>query len=263
MHRTNVLTATIGLVVALSLGMPASADPPEPQIIDAAGDANFVNSNGNTNLEPADGPDTSAVFNEAGADFRSIRLFTRYTKVKVKNPDGTIDMIDYRPSALQIDITMTGDIKPAKDSLIFRVQTLIGVCQAWFTGWVRGTQPGAAEVERAQINKAAGTCPGGTGAVQNGFQQIVSGNVLTLIYPFEAEAFAGAMAGFIKNGTQIDPAGTFANNANYPHVRTVIGGAVTAPSIDQTERPTPFTVGSDVPADVICANAPDNPECVA
>ncbi|MGH2709600.1 MAG: hypothetical protein ACRDH9_00135 [Actinomycetota bacterium] len=263
MRRTNVFTAATGLVLALGLGMPASADPPAPQIIDAAGDANFVNANGNTNLEPANGPDTSAVYSESGADFRSIRFFTRYTKVKIKNPEGVVEMIDYRPSALQIDITMSGDIKPAKNSLIFRVQTLIAGCQAWFTGWIRGTQPGAAEVERAQINKSAGTCPGGTGAVQNGFQQIVSGNLLTLIYPFEAEAFSGAMAGFIKSGTQIDPAGTFTNNANYPHVRTVIGGTVTAPSIDQTERPTPFTVGSDVPADVICANTPEDPECAA
>ena len=263
MRRTKPLTAAIGLAMALALGMPASADLSEPQITDAAGDANFVNTQGTTNLEPASGPDTSAVYNEAGADIRSIRLSTRYTKVRIVNPDGTVEMIDYRPKALQIDVTMTGPIKPAKTSMIFRLQTTIGGCETWFQGWIKGTQAAATELERADIRKITTGCPGGAATVFNGFQQILDGNVMSLVYPFGAAAFTGPMAGFLKSGTQIDPLGSFTNNANYPHIRVSVNGAVTAPTIDQTNRPTPFTVSSDVPADVICANAPEHPECTA
>jgi hypothetical protein len=264
MRRTKPLITAIGLAFALAVGMPASADIPEPQITDAAGDANFLNAQGNTNAEPASGPDTSAVYNEAGADIRSISMYTRYTKVRMLNTDGTVEMIDYRPKALEIDVTMTGPIKPAKASMIFRLQTTIEGCETWFQGWIRGAQAQATELERADIRKLTAGCPGGAATVFQGFQQIIDGNVMSLIYPFEAGAFTGQMAGFITSGSQINPLGTFTNNANYPHIRvSVNGGTLTAPTIDQTNRPTPFTVSSDVPADIICNDSPEHPECTA
>jgi hypothetical protein len=256
-----MLLTPLAVVMAISLGVPASADPPAPQITDAAGDANFINAQGNTNVEPADGPDTSAAYSEAGADIRTVRYSTRYWTVKTYNEDGSLEKIDYQPNAFQMEITTAGPTKPSKFSLIFRIQTTIAGCETWFQAWIKGTQAQATELERADIRKLTATCPGGATTVFAGFQQIFDENVMTLVFPFASASFTGPMAGFIKNGTQLDPLGTFTNNANYPHVRTSIAGSVTAPSIDQTDRPAPFTVGSDVPADVICAQTPDNPEC--
>lgn len=259
MHKVKTISAVIGILTALSLCMPASAEPPAPQITDAAGDANFINAQGNTNAEPANGPDTSAVYNEAGADIRSVRYSTRYWTRRIYNPEGVLERVERLPNALQIEITTTGPTKPSKFSLIFRIQTTIAGCETWFQAWVKGTQAQASELERADIRKITAGCPGGAATVFTGFQQTFDDNVMTLLFPFDA--FTGPMAGFIKKGTQIDPLASFTNNANYPHVRTSIGGTVTAPSVDQTARPAPFVVGSDVPANADCLSTPEHPDC--
>jgi hypothetical protein len=262
MRKVTKLSAVVGTMAVLGLAVPATAEPTEPQIVDAAGDANFLNTQGSTSVEPASGPDTRPASLD-GADIVSIRFHTRYSTAKLRNTDGTVQSVDYRPSALQVDITMAGDVKPTDGpSLLFRVQAMLGTCETWFQGWVRGSQGQPTEPERADIRKLTATCPGGANTVTNGFTYTIDGNVITMTYPFQAAAFSGAMAGFIKDGTEITAPTSFLNNANYPHVRaSVNGGTLTAPTIDQTARMTDFTVGSDVPADVVCAKAPTNPDC--
>ena len=270
MRRTTMLMTATSVLMALSLGVPALADPPAPQIIDVAGDANFVNAQGVRGEVPTNGPDARPA-SIGGADFRSILFQTRYWTVRLYNNDGTLQKIDYRPMALQIDITTTEAIKPTfGPSLLFRVPVSINLCETWFQSWVKGAQPQAAEVERADIRKITATCPGAAATVFNGFQQTIDGNVMSLVFPFEAAAFTGPMAGFIKAGTQIAAPPIYLNQSSIPHVRTVhytptvpvAGSAGTFPlTIDETQMVPAFTVGSDVPADVICADTPDHPEC--
>ena len=263
MRKVTKLSAVIGTLAVLGLAVPATAfEPAEPQIVDAAGDANFINTQGSTNLEPASGPDTRPA-SEESADVTSVLFRTRYWTVRSYNADGSLQKIDYRPMALEVDITTAGPIKPSRASLIFRITTSIGGCEAWFEAWVRGTQAQATEFERADIRKLTATCPGGATTMVNGFTHLISGNQFSMIFPFEAASFTGPTAGFLKVGTEINPLASFTNNANYPHVRTVLGGSVTAPSVDQMARMTPFTIGSDVPADVICAATPEHAECAA
>lgn len=262
MRKVTKLSAAIGTLVVLGVSVPATAFDVEPQIVDVAGDANFLNTQGSTDAEPANGPSTSPASID-GADIRSIRFHTRYTTAKLRDLDGNVESVDYRPNALQVDITMTGAVKPTfGPSLLFRVQALIAGCETWFQAWVRGSQAQATDPERADIRKLTATCPGGANTVLNGFEYTIDGNVIKMVYPFQAAVFTGAMAGFIQDGTEISPPAVFTNSASYPHVRTSVNaGTLTAPTIDQTLRMTDFTVGSDVPADVICANEPEHPDC--
>lgn len=278
MRKTTTLSAAVGIIAILGLSLPATAtDMSEPLITDAAGDANFVNAQGNTAAVSANGPDTRPA-SLGGADLRSIAFSTRYATVKVRNPDGSVRMVDYRPLAMQIDITTTGPITPTfGPSLIFRVPTVISGCEAWFQGVIRGplaSNTNSGEVQRVELRKlnisGQPACPGGTGTMTSAEFGMEGGeNTLKLVYPFSA--FTGAMTGFITNGTQLSAPPNFINASRFPNVSTLhytptaptlgSAGIIGVAYVDEAPKFTSFTVGSDVPADVICADTPEHPAC--
>ncbi|HVM11938.1 MAG TPA: hypothetical protein VM638_05625 [Actinomycetota bacterium] len=262
--RSATLAAVLALAVA-AVAPSAGADSEATTVItDAAGDANFVNGNGLSSLAPTDGVDTRPA-SIAGADLRSVDFSTPYDTIKVYNQDGTVSQVLYSPKAFRVRLQMEGDVMPTfGPTIIVRILTNIAGCDVWFQAIIRGSNPdAAADPHRADIRlPAAASCPGNAAvlSIANGFTLDVSGKTVTMTYPFEA--FTGNHAGWIKPGTQIDPDGSFLNNANTPHVRpwlTSLG--VTVPSIDETARPQAFVVGSDVPQTLVCSQQPAHPDC--
>jgi len=265
MRKVTKLSAAIGTIVVLGLSVPATAnDVIEPQITDPAGDGNFINGGGNTaNVAPA-GPDTRPASID-GLDLRSITFHTLYKTFKVKDLDGSVAAVDYRSTGLQVDFTTTGPITPTfGPSLRFSVPTTIGGCETWFQGWIRGPQATPNDVQRADIRKITAACPGGAATVSNGFDMVVTGNTMSLTYPFTAAAFTGPMSGFIDDGTELGPPPAFINASGFPAIRLSHATPVATafPLVaDEGPRFEAFTVGSDVPADLVCADEPGHPDC--
>jgi hypothetical protein len=265
MRKATKLSAVIGTIVVLGLAVPATADDViEPQITDTAGDGNFINGGGNTaNVAPA-GPDTRPASID-GLDLRTITFQTLYKPVKMRDLDGSVISVDYRATGLQVDLTTTGPMKPTfAPSVRFSVPTTIGGCETWFQGWIRGPQATPNDVERADIRKITAACPGGAATVSNGFDMVVTGNTMSLTYPFSAPAFTGAMAGFIEDGTELGPPPAFINSSGFPAIRVshATPAATAFPLVaDEGPKFESFTVGSDLPADVVCANEPTHPDC--
>ncbi|HEX9824604.1 MAG TPA: hypothetical protein VGB51_09470 [Actinomycetota bacterium] len=275
MRSRSVFAGVALAMTALCFQLPATADTAAAVVAtDGAGDANFVNSNQLTNVSPTSGPDTRPASID-GADITQISFSTPYFTTKVLNPDGTVKQVLYTATGFRATIETQGNVLPTfGPSLIFRILTNIGGCDAWFEAVVQGSNAAAAtDPQRADVRiPAACTNPTRTAAVvTSGFSIDVTGKVITMNYPFEA--FTGAsVGGLIQVGTQIDPDGTFTNNSNAPHVRTWVSAtapapvgtsSVTAPTIDETPRPEVFVVGSDVPQSVVCSANPTHPDCQA
>lgn len=260
--------STFVIALALSLGSIAVTASTQAEIVaaDAAGDANFVNGNGNSNLTPTDGPDTRPASID-GADLRQIRFSTSYDTVKIFNADGTVGQVVYNPTGFVVEIENEGAVLPTfGPSLIYRVNTNIAGCDVWFHAVVRG--PNAAPGDPATRNElrtpAAAACPAAA-TLTAGLPISVVGDTITLSYPYTS--FTGAWDGFLAPGKTVDPDGTFTNASNVPSVRLYVapqpGTFVSAPSVDETARITSFEIGSDVPDNVVCAQQPAHPDCQA
>jgi hypothetical protein len=82
----------------------------------------------------------------------------------------------------------------------------------------------------------------------------VSGNVTTATFPFAQ-----------TEGTIADQYYVTSDETVRPHVRLVLGSGATycctIPVVDDAPVGTGFVIGSDVPADVSCANQPSHPDC--
>lgn len=283
MRRTTTLAAA--LVTTLALGLlpsAATADPPAPHVTDPAGDANGLNAQGNASA-PAGGPDTKPASID-GADIREVSFETRYSTTKVYNPDGTVARVLYTANALKVNVTMEGNVLPTfGPSLLLRVPTRVtmpngSLCESWFQAWWRGPRALPNDLERADIRRLTGGTPSVCPAVNTitaGFDLVVDGKVVTMIYPLNAPG----MAGYIQEGTLIKDPPVFINGSSYIHTRVAfigpsqtvglpppVGTVTVNPgvfplAIDEAARFTAFTVGSDVPANIDCAVTPDAPEC--
>lgn len=259
-------TIRMGLAASLLLGaIPAGAGTPQaPEVTDPAGDANAINAQGNTSIGEG-GPDTRPASID-GADLVAIWYRTSYYTLKYTQPNGSL-RIQHVPTTFNVNFKTTGPISPTfGPSLVFRVPTSIGGCETWFEGWIRGPNALPNDLDRGDFRKITAACPGGAATVTAGFTYSLTGNVLTLSFPFDAAGFSGPLAGFIKVGTTIAPPPVFTNQSGYPHVRAAFQSPVAGAFpvvIDETVRPPAFVVGADVPPDVDCGVTPENPECPA
>ena len=251
--RTRSITAlAVGLVAVLALGgSPAGAGTElGPEIVDQAGDANFINGNGFVL-----GLEQSTPVDIGSADITKIWFETGYDTVTEVDESGTVTAVRHVPNALLVKIKTAGPdpIRPSfGPTLIYRVPAKILTCEVWFEAYVKGpaSSPGDT-AERADIRKPSATgCPGGAQTLTAGFSLSSSGSVLTMKFPFSALPYASNQIVLGKD-VEIRPI------ASTPHVRTAIVAA-TAPEIDWTESlEAKFLIGSDVPQPVDCVTTPD------
>ena len=261
---------TLFLVLGLVVGAPRLMAAVEaPHIADAAGDANGINGQG---LERTDtnGPDTRPLSID-GADLREVAFSTTYTTQKLLNPDGSVREVRHIPEALRIRVTMEGDVLPTSGpSLMIVIPTEVrrpdgNTCPSLFQGWWRGPVPGELDLQRADIRRGPGYCPGlmiSTDTLFAGFDLSISGRVIIMEYPLSAPS----MPGYIDNGTVIkSPLVSVQLRTNRVHVRPQFVGMTGTRSptmaIDEAAPFPGFVVGSDVPPNVDCTATPNDPEC--
>ena len=193
----------LGLVASMALGggQASAGTPSAPEIVDAGGDANFINTQGNVTNQHRPTPGSVA-----GADIRAIWLETDYEREKVADEAGNTTKIRHVPTALEINIqTEAAPIPSFGPTLIYRVPTQIGRCNVSFEAIVRGpnslAQDPAQQVRIVKVWDSRGmspplfinptACPGGTGTITNAaFSLTSSGNVLTMRFPFSALPYA-------------------------------------------------------------------------
>ena len=241
----SALVTLLALAVVLAPGAPGSAGTEAtPEVVDIAGDANFVNGQNfddvNESTEPASIP---------SADLRAMWLETAYEK-RIEMV-GETRWVRYDPTALVLRVKTTAPSKPTiGPSVIFRYPVWIEDCSVFLEVWVKGSGEGAVDREYAAINRVSG-CPGG---VTIGFPVSVSGNITTATFHL------AQTAGTIGDQYLITPDATLR-----AHVRLVLGNGATycctIPVVDDAPLGTEFLIGSDVPADVSCADQPSHPDC--
>lgn len=250
---------TTGLVVAMILAaLPslASAGTPEnPEVRDVAGDANFVNSQGQSSI-PDQNIQTSPASIDS-ADIVAIWLETLYSTVKDIDAEGRVLRVRHVPEALRVSIRTTAPVKPTfGPGVIFRVGTSMDSgCDAQLQLYLAGSAPGQSTYEKAELLRVR-NCLGGNGAVPAEFPHAISGNVTTMTYPFDRSQ--GVLAPGITLGPFTTPPTT------QPHSRVVLPNGnpgTTIPAIDHAPGLRPFVIGSDVPPDIDCAEDPGNPAC--
>ncbi|MDQ3991708.1 MAG: hypothetical protein M3245_05305 [Actinomycetota bacterium] len=271
MNRTIVVIAA-ALVAALMLGaLPAGAGTEQqPEVVDAAGDANAINTQGNLTQAGHDGPSTTPASID-GADLRAMWFSTVYESSKTRDEEGNITAVSWTPTALRVQARMTGAVLPTfGPSLIMKVPVTIGTCEVWLQGSWIGTNPAPGDQQRADFRKITSTCPGGAATITSpDFTIGIDGNLVTMTYPFSG--FTGAVEGLVHPKTEFGPPPSFLNSSRYADVRVQAGtgpipqvGSVTAtaPAIDEASRFTQFALSSDAPAAIDCSVSLDHEECI-
>lgn len=277
MKARSIGGLVVGLVASLALGgNPAGAGTAlGPEIVDVAGDANFINSQGN--FDDIHVPTPVSI---AGADIRAIWFETTYDAVKDIDELGNVLAVRFVPTALLMKIQTEAPPRPTfGPTLLYRVQTKIAQCNATFEAIVRGPQSLPTDpAETARINKNSSACPGGSGVIAHPtFSLSSEGNVLVLRYPLSALPYSSTQLVLAPDvvvrprpapiiatvlGNQIpDP------SQPIPSVRTwfsLVAASLTAPSIDETmPLGMQFRIGQDVPDNIDCFANPERAECVA
>lgn len=258
--RKTLLATSATLILGLVSGAPAvqAGTEAKPNIRDAAGDANAVNSQGGAVTGLGDGTGTPASV-ESG-DILAVWLETGYDVVKDQDEAGNTTKVRHVAKSLKVNIKTSGPAKSFPgNGLIFRIPARIAGCNLWLEAWAKGVGATPLDLERADIRKLDATCPGGATTLTAGFTVSFTGNVITMEYPFASPSFAYPLQGFLGKGMQIKAAATnpMANS------RIIHGGSVTAPALDETTLLAPFIVGTDLPADIDCIATPDAAACLA
>jgi hypothetical protein len=233
--------------------VPSSAfggTPDQPDIVDVAGDANGINSQGRN--EVPDQNIGTAPASIPSADIQAIWFETLYSIVKVRDNEGRVLRVRHIPEALRVSIRTTAPAKPTfGPGVIFRVGATIGpTCEAQLQLSLAGSAPGSSTFERAELSRIR-NCPGGAGPVPGEIPFALIGNVTTMTFAFESSA------GVLATGLSLGP-------FTPPHSRVILptgGSGTTIPAIDQTARVTSWTIGSDVPPDIDCTEEPSHPNC--
>ena len=246
--RSKLLTAGLiaGLVAALS-GIPATAGTStDPEITDPAGDSNFLSG------VTADERDTRPVSSD-NSDLRAVWFETAYSTTKViHSVSGAVVRVEYRPTALHVNIQTQGPVRPLSPwgALRFKVAFTVPACQATFDLLV-ATNPASdqAEIRPATVGTSCGGDPPIT-IVISPVKPTYDGAVSTLTFPLTH----GGVAEVIPPGTTLTETSAF-STASPP-----VGAAVPSPA-DKTSAGRTFTVGQDIPADVDCTADPAHTDC--
>jgi hypothetical protein len=235
-----------------SAGALADAPPVLPHVTDRAGDANSINGQGLLGGGEI-GNDTRPASIDS-ADIVAIYYETLYDTVRERDGGGNIVAVHYVQHSVRISIETNGPAKPTYGpTVMFRIPARLnnGACEVFFDGYVRGTAPGANELERADINRLSAQC-GESGFLTEGFTISYDGNFTRLTYPFDMTM------GLLAPGVSFE-------TSSKAGVRTASGpGTMPNPSthvIDETAVPGRWVIGIDVPPSVDCTATPGHADC--
>ena len=248
-----MVLATIGLAVVVA--PPGRAAAPAPHITDKAGDANFGNGHGI--YDTGEGTDTRPASLDV-ADLREIRFETEYETVIDRDDTGQAMRVRHVPTALNVHITTEGTFAQQPPvSLTFRVPMFAGECPLVFQLSLPGPEGGPLHQQGAALqNQNAQLCgttePSWPGSVT------YTGKTATMRFPL------AATGGLLADETSLQP-------SERAHVkRTIhvtIGIAfdayrVQGAMLDIAPLGRGFVIGSDVPPDVDCQTAGEDPRCL-
>lgn len=237
-----------------------------PVSTDGTGDANFVNGRGV--LEGLHGaPDTRPASID-GLDIQEVRFSTPYETVKILNSDGSVERVEYVPTAFRITIQTYVDVLPTfGPSVYFGVPiSMNGPCSSdptlYFEAWIQGSDSHVDHPQQAEIRRhAVPSCAPEVTSEQ--YTLSIEGNSVTMEYPLEL------LSQVMDEGTELYAPPVILNRNLLPASRVVWWyhqpgmGAIRGEwsEADEAPRLSSFWVGSDVPLDVTCSQQPTHPDC--
>ena len=185
------------------------------------------------------------------ADLLAMWMETDYDTVVERDGDDTIAAVRHEPIGLRVSIETTAPASPTfGPTVVFRVPAMVGGCGVFLQAYVSGPASAPTDTpEQANMRKLDEGCPGGAGTVSDGFDLEFDGNVMTLVYPFDAPAAEGLLV----PGRQLMTDGDMHNRPLWVEA--------TAPAIDEATGFWWFRAGEDVPDDVDCAATPEADRC--
>ena len=254
-RRTAILLPVV--VLALALATPGwTTAPPSPQITDIAGDANLANGHGLYDL--GEGVDTRPASLDV-ADLRAIRFETEYETVVDRDETGRATWVRHVPSALNLHITTQGAfVQQPPISLTYRVPVFAGECPLVFQLSLRGPEGTPVHGHGAELQvQNAQRCGTSQGSWSEGVTYALAGNTATMRFPL------AATGGLLGDGINLQPSER-AHVKRTMHV--TIGLAFDAYRIqgamlDIAPLGRDFVIGSDLPPDIDCQTASEDPRC--
>lgn len=241
MRRLILVIAALATFAAV---VPAKAGTSQaPEISDPVGDANGVSRYiGSTDTRPA------SIDN---ADLRAIWLETAYEIEKDTDPEtGEVVRVRHVPTGLRLHIRTQAPIRPLPPQ-VQEVRFPLALnypganfCRIKVTAKVQASEL-RAELLIPALCREEGES---TILVTEGVGMSLGGDVLTTELPFDLSEVGEHL--YPGRTTTLDPLSS----------TVVFEGAAAAP-VDGTDAGSPFIIGSDVPADVECADDPDHPDC--
>jgi len=243
----RLILVIVALATAGGLAtVPATAGTPEaPEIADPVGDANGVSRYvGSADTRPA------SIDN---ADLRAIWVETAYDTIRITDPEtGAIARVTYVATGIRYRIRTEAPIRPLPPQAT-EVRVLASLnypgasfCRIKVTGKVGSSSLGA-ELLIPALCRDEGEP---TILLTEGVGMSLDGDVLTMELPFALSEVGEHL--FPGRSTTLDPVES-----------TVVYDSAAVTQVDVTGTGAPFVIGSDVPADVVCADEPDHPDCRA
>jgi hypothetical protein len=261
MKTRSIAALIIGLVAVLALGgSPAGAGTSlGPEILDIAGDANFVNG---ANFFWGLGEFDTSPASLGGADLRAIWFETHYDTFKDRDAQGKITTVRHVPTGLQVKFRTQEPPAPTfGPTLTFYVDVMIGNCLVDLAAHVPGPASSPLDADQsAEIYKYTG-CVGGSGALSNPkFTVTISGNVVTAEFPFSVLPYSSTQIVLAKDVELRAPV-----DGNPGGVQPYLAWSSAALTFVDEAPPFAgkFRLGSDVPADIDCLATPGQSECTA
>ena len=245
------------VVLALALARPGwTAPPPSPHVTDLAGDANFANGHGLYDI--GEGVDTRPASMDV-ADLRAIRFETEYETVVDRDETGRATRVRHVPSALNIHITTEGAfVQQPPISLTYRIPVFAGECPLVFQLSLRGPEGSPVHAHGAELQvQNAERCGTTQGSWTEGVTYAFAGKTATMRFPF------AAVGGLLANGTDLQPS----ERAHVKRTMHVTIGVffdayrIQGAMVDIAPLGRGFVIGSDVPPDVDCRTASEDPRC--
>jgi hypothetical protein len=222
------LRPLLAVAAALALATPPlahAAPPPTPQVVDPAGDANFLNSQG-LPLIPAV-PSTSTPADVSGADIQSV-LFQTYGTTTTKKVRGK-KVTTFTPKGFTVTLTLGAAPSPG---IIYRVRAATSFCSTfWFE--YRNFVDGAKPVLRHNCNPAAGTTDVLPPTADHDVKVALSGSTIVFDLPMTALPKPN------KVGTVVDGLG-----AETRVLASTPTGYVSAPQVDYAVSDAVYKIGS-------------------
>jgi hypothetical protein len=234
----------------LAVAPLSAAEDDEPHIVDATGDANFVNGQG-TVPGQEDGADTGPA-SLGGADLVAVWFTTDYaTHQVVDGATGAVLRVEHHPTALLVHLQTAAPVHPTfppNRVLRYEVHAAIGDCALNFQLTANGNDPSTAGTTLWTLNDGCDGVDAGRG-MGSPVKPAFTGEIATLEFPLDD----GYISSVLMPGLQLEqPTASVDARAhiNFP-----------PPVIDEAAPGLSFIIGEDVPPDIDCADEPPDPAC--